>query len=513
MKLLNKKNICRITAIILIITNIISLTACFDIKENTNTKKTVSILAKNSWYSDVDYEDTPVIKQMSDNSGYNIEWKLREPSNYYDLIRELILNGDSLADIVQLPDLDKNMDYINTGKFAALDEYFEYMPNFQKFLDENNEIKASLTTDTGHIYYIPQLVLTKNYVPCIMYNTKWLNSIGKAAPSTLDEFVELLKIYKTTDINGNGLTDEIPLCVTSDNLAYMFGPAFGLNLVDGFYEDDDGKIKYSYYNNDNYKQYLEFVNMLYNEGLLYSNYNNATRDTIKDMCANNTLGVTFDYSWHMSMLYSAQYSDYTGESPVFESTAPLSGTHEGYYIGRNAISGLFGVTKSDNTVDAIKLLDYMISDDNETSYCFGILNESYTINDNNKKAFTAQAHDDTYVQHLGINPICVPSMQSVEATDALVPAWHSQLDKKLAQYVKSPFPLIYSTESEVSLNNDYTSYIAKYVSSQTNEFITGHLPLTELDSFNATLKNMGIENMIALRQVQYNRYKKNLTID
>ena len=90
-----------------------------------------------------------------------------------------------------------------------------------------------------------------------------------------------------------------------------------------------------------------------------------------------------------------------------------------------AISGLFGVTKSDNTVDAIKLLDYMISDDNETSYCFGILNESYTINDNNKKAFTAQAHDDTYVQHLGINPICVPSMQSVEATDALVPGIHS----------------------------------------------------------------------------------------
>ena len=66
MKLLIKKNICRITAIILIITNIISLTACFDIKENTNTKKTVSILAKNSWYSDVDYEDTPVIKQMRD---------------------------------------------------------------------------------------------------------------------------------------------------------------------------------------------------------------------------------------------------------------------------------------------------------------------------------------------------------------------------------------------------------------------------------------------------------------
>ena len=164
MKLLIKKNICRITAIILIITNIISLTACFDIKENTNTKKTVSILAKNSWYSDVDYEDTPVIKQMSDNSGYDIEWKLREPSNYYDLIRELILNGDSLADIVQLPDLDKNMDYINTGKFAALDEYLEYMPNFQKFLDENNEIKASLTTDTGHIYYIPQLVLTKNTI-------------------------------------------------------------------------------------------------------------------------------------------------------------------------------------------------------------------------------------------------------------------------------------------------------------------------------------------------------------
>lgn len=496
-----------VSVILVFIVFSLNMTACSNNKTD-DKKVTISILAKNSWYTDVDYSETEIIKNLTEKSGYDIDWKLRQPNNYYDVTRELILNGSNLADIIQLPDLDLNMEYINTGKFVALDEYLQYMPNFQKFLNENSQIRASLTTDTGHIYYVPQLVLTSNYVPCIMYNMEWLEKVGKSVPSTLDEFVELLRIYKQTDINGNGKADEVPLSVTSEFLPYMFGPAFGLDLVNGFYVDENNNVKYSYYNSDNYKKYLEFVHGLYEEGLLDANYSTATRNTIKEQCSNNCIGVTFDYSWHMSMLYSAQYSSYDGYSPVFSGAKPLSGEYEGYYIGRNAISGLFGVTESDRTVDAVKLLDYMISEENETSYCFGIYNKSYVIKADGTKIFTDEAMDDTYIQHLGINPTCVPSRQSVEATDALLPEWHSKLDKELQKYVKAPFPLIYSTSEEAEQSNGYSNYIAKYVEQQSEAYILGKQSIDELDNFNAALKNMGIEDIIKLKQKQYNRYIK-----
>lgn len=145
-------------------------TACSNKNKDNTAGVHISILAKNSQYTDVDYESTEVIRKVSENSGYDIEWKLRQPDSYYDVVRELILNGDTLADIIQLPDMDMNMEYINTGKFVCLDEYLDYMPNYKKFLQSNPDIKASLTTDTGHIYYVPQTVLTCNYGLCVMYN-------------------------------------------------------------------------------------------------------------------------------------------------------------------------------------------------------------------------------------------------------------------------------------------------------------------------------------------------------
>ena len=64
------------------------------------------------------------------------------------------------------------------------------------------------------------------------------------------------------------------------------------------------------------------------------------------------------------MLYSAQYNEYNGDTPVFKGGVPLSGEHQGFYIGRNAVSGIFGVTKTDNVISAVKVLDYLISDYN-----------------------------------------------------------------------------------------------------------------------------------------------------
>lgn len=470
-------------------------------------KPTISILAKNAWYTNVDYSESKIVNTVIENSGYNVNWKLNAPSNYYDTVRPLLLGKSNLADIVQVPDLDANADYINAGDFVKLDQYMDSMPNFKKYLEENPIIRASLTAEDGHIYYVPQTVHTENYQPCIMYNMEWLNQLGLQVPKTLDEFVQVLRAFKENDMNGNHIADEVPLSITADFLPYMFGPAFGLELVNGFYADKDGVVHYSYCDEDNYKAYLKFLNQLYNEGLLEPDFSSITRDNITQRCKNNQTGIIFDFSWQMSSLYSAQYSNYDGSNPVFYGAPPLSGKYEGYYIGRNEISGLFGVMQSsDKIIDAIKLLDYIMSEDAQNLYCWGIEGESYFINDKGEKQFTELASDDTWLQKLGINPVCMPSRQSVDAVDAHLPKWHSEIDKKLVSYVRRPFPFIFATSAETGVDHGYTNYIAQYVSQEGMGFITGKLSLDSFDLYLKTLKSMNISDVIRVKQEQYNRY-------
>ena len=84
---------------------------------------------------------------------------------------------------------------------------------------------------------------------------------------------------------------------------------------------------------------------LYEEGLLETEFASLNRDQITARCANDQTGVTFDFSWQMSTLYSAQYESYKADPSkgIIAGAAPLSGDNTGYYVGRNPISNIFGI--------------------------------------------------------------------------------------------------------------------------------------------------------------------------
>lgn len=468
----------------------------------------VSILAQNSWYSTVDYANSDIIKKLQENAGVTVDWTLVSPVNYKDSVSPMLASGTDLPNIVLLPDLDENMTYISAGLFYPLDQYMDQMPNYKKFLDENPLIKSSLTAEDGHIYYVPQTAVTNNYQRSLMINMEWLKKLNLSVPATLDEFVEVLRAFKANDMNGNGNTnDEIPLSVTAENLPYMFGPAFGLDLVSGFYADEEGKVHYAASESENYKKYVTFLNQLYKEGLLEVEYTSLTRDQITERCAQNLTGVTFDFSWQMSQLYSKQYPEYNGENGIMVGIPPLSGEHKGYYIGRTPISGIFGISKSDkDPVLAIRFLDYAMGEEAQNYYVWGLEGESYTVTDG-KKAYTEKASDNNWLQQLGINAGCMPSQQSVEATDVLLPKWHVDVDKQLQSYVNDPWPFIYATKDEQNIISQYLTDITTYVDEMNVSFITGTTGLDSFDSYLSTLDSMGLKDLLKVKQQQYDRFK------
>ncbi len=475
----------------------------------TEAGQSLKILAQTSNYTNVDITNAEIVKKVIADAGITVEWQLVDYTNYKDSVAPMLSTGSVDADIVLLPDQDPNQVYLKSGMFVALDNYFDSMPNFTKWLDENPVIKAELTAEDGHIYYVPGTNVGKDYQPVLMFNQVWLDKAGKTAPTTLDEFVELLRYYKANDMNGDGALTETPMSIMASMLPYMFGPAFGLDLVSGFQVDANGTVFYAYADSTNYKNYLTFLNSLYTEGLLEIEYSSLTRDQVIERMSNDMTGVAFDYSWAMSMMYSNVLPYYDGTAATaFVGAAPLSGEYEGYYVGRVELGNMFGVNSDSSNIElACKFLDYAMSEGCQTMYQWGIEGESYTVDASGNKSYTEQASDNDWLQQLGINPAFVfPAQQSVASTDALVADWHAQINKEQEQYVKDPWPFIYATSDESDTIAMYMTDIQTYVDENTAAFITGTKSLSDFDSYVSGLNSLNLSAVLTAKQTQYDRY-------
>ena len=470
----------------------------------------LKILAETSNYTTVDIANAEIVKTVVANSGVNVDWQLVDYGTYADSVGPMLTTGQADADIILLPDQDQNQVYIKSGLFEPLDTHFDQMPNFTKWLDANPVIKAEITAEDGHIYYVPGTNVGKDYQPVLMYNQHWLDKAGKEAPTTLDELVELLRYYKENDMNDNGdPNDEIPMSIMSDFLPYMFGPAFGLDLVSGFQADSEGNVTYAAADSEKYKKYLEFLNDLYKEGLLEQEYTSLDRDQITTRCANDTTGITFDFSWSMSMTFSAALPYYDGTSATaFVGGAPLSGEYDGFYVGRVELGNMFGVSASSKNIElACRFLDYSMSESCQEMYQWGIEGESYTVDGSGNKVYTEKASDNDWLQQLGINPSFVfPAQQSVASTDALVADWHAENNAWQEQFVTDPWPFIYSTTEESEVINTYMTDIETYVNENATAFITGTKPMGDFDSYITGLDALKLSEVQTVRQNQYNRY-------
>lgn len=475
----------------------------------------IKILAQTSNYSNVDITKAPIVLKVFEEAGVEPDWQLIDYNSYEAEASKLISSGVTDADVIKIPDSDPNQVYIKSGLFVPLDEFFDYMPNYTKWLSENPVEKAELTAEDGHIYYVPGINVADDYQPCLMYNQVWLDKAGLKAPATLDEFVEMLRYYKANDMNGNGdASDEIPMSIMEEFLPYMFGPAFGLDLVSGFQADEKGNVTYAYADSENYKKYLEFLNGLYTEGLLEENFTALDRDQVIDRISKDLTGVAFDYSWAMSMMYSNVLPYYDGTTATaFVGVAPLSGESRGFYVGRNSLAGMFGVsTKSSHIELAVKFLDYAMSEHCQDYYQWGIEGESYIINADGSRQYTEKGNDNDWLQQFGINPAFVfPAAQSVEATDILVADWHAKINRELRQYIKNPWPEIYATSKESDTVNLYMPDVQAAVDASAVGFITGQKDIEkEFDSYISELESLNLDEIIEVKQAQYNRYLKAL---
>lgn len=88
----------------------------------------------------------------------------------------------------------------------------------------------------------------------------------------------------------------------------------------------------------------------------------------------------------------------------------------------------------------------------------------------------------------------------------LLPKWHVDKDKELQAFSKAPWPFIYSTKDEQNIISQYLVDITTYVDEMNVAFITGTTDLNTFDSYLSTLDNMGLKELLKVKQQQYDRF-------
>lgn len=462
------------------------------------------------------WDTMPVIEEMEKLSNIKIEFQTA-PIDSFPTKKNLVFASGELPDILYAADITpaEQVSYGTQGQLVPLEDLIDnYAPNLKKILDENPNVRKSITTTDGHIYALPFIDTTAVwYRGPMWYNGEFLETLGVEEPKTTDELYDYLKRVKTEDPNGNGQADEIPLTsVKLDDLRMYFLGFWGIyNEV--YYADKDGKVHYTP-QEEGYKGYLTFLNKLWNEDLLDHETFSQTDEQKKAKGAKNQLALFSDFYPYFTLGGTEETMQDPMMTPVSSEIAdtPVYGKHPGM-----SSNGTFAISVTNPNPEAsMRWIDYQYGYDGATLWTQGPQGMMWDYVDeatHEKKYLDVPNGGDREEFRATLTPnygIVTPGVNIPDLTNGLrseVEDWVvEQNEEKLVPIAKIPFPNVYLTNDAQTEVSALLSDLNTYVEQMEAKFVTGQEPLSNWDAYVAQLKKMGSDRIVEIYQEAYDQW-------
>lgn len=457
--------------------------------------------------------DMPIFKEAAKKTGVTL--KNVAPTGGDDAQAwNLLLASGELPDIVAYQ-LDGLNNIAAQNALIPLDDLLaENAPNFKAFLDENKAIKNAITAADGKIYVVP-FVSAGEAQEGWFIRQDWLDKLDLKAPTTVQEYYEVLKAFRERDPNGNNKKDEIPFF--SRNATTGFASLFPLWDATLAFKLKDGKIVYGP-NEPEYKAALTETAKWYKEGLIDQEIftrGNTARDVL---FANDTGGSVHD--WFAS---TANFNDKMKPTIPDFSLRPIAppASQSGKVfevtkrnpLGNNAGWAISAKTKDPAAV--LRYLDFWWTEEGRRLHNFGIEGETYTMI-NGKPIFTeAVLNEPSVVDYL------------IKTTGAQLNiggrqdfAYEEQWTNKIALegvelYVDNNYfdmdyqvPKLNFTLEEDKRIKELFPRIETYVMETSQKWFMGGEPVEEnYDKYLQQLKTLNLDEVLDVYNTAYERYK------
>lgn len=484
----------------------------------TDETLSIAIYYESPWAATYDnFADTPYAKALQERTGVGIEYQTMAD----DSAMNLLFASGELPDIIQF-----NAGSYSGGAQKAIQDGIIYplndiieanAPDMLAVLQSNEDYLKSSMTANGDYIGFPFIRGDKILRTSIglMIRDDWCGELGIEIPETVDDFYEMLKLFK----EKKGAS--VPLSTTMDRFNQMVNlglitSGFGLPKASSYQKD--GKVYFGFAQPE-YKQVLEYLNKLYTEGLLDQNFSTLDSDTANANIMNGQSGVTVGAlsgglgNYLRTMEGKGEYSLAGIRSLVAnKGDKPMCGHVD------NAVMGIFGIITPNckNKELAAQFLNYSYTEEGKLFYNFGIEGESYTMVDNKP----------VYTELITHNPDGLTMQQALSAyTRSWNIGWFVQDPEYIRQYAALPqqqAALKNWTDNDassylippVTINSDdaseYTTILSDintYKDEMTVKYVMGVEPLSSFESkYIKTLKSMGIDRAAEIQQNAIEEY-------
>jgi len=465
---------------------------------------TIRVMTENHSTAPIN-DEMLTIKALEEKFNVDFVFELTSSADYDEKLNTVLAGGD-MPDVF-MAKTSTMAQYYDTGIVRVLDDLLaQYAPNLLAQW-ESHGLTRNVKADDGHYYYVTTIDESDIMECCGWINKDMLDACELEIPTSYDELYEVLKVFKE-----KGGEDVIPMSNGPwYNVPQPIWHAFGTFNSWMYYNDEDGYVFAPYYYADATKAALTWMNKVYEEGLLDSEYLTRSADDINALCAEGKIGYMVTWADHAAAVAEGgSYGCNYVPVPVLDNTI---GTQK--YIGnKNATNWCMYIsgTASDAVAQRwLEIVDYIFSEEGILLMDYGIEGDTFEYVDG-KPVLTAKVMESELGElngrrSFGMEPQGFPHLATWDGWSAVL--WQCTVDvtNANAPYVRPQLPNLTGTfEEETELAN-IMGDINNYVTTSLAQFITGDLDIeAEWDNFIAQLETMGIERASEINAAKFARW-------
>ncbi len=491
-----------------------------------NEKVTLKVYGSRNSDSLEDWNDYILLQEMEEKTNVHFEFELVESSSYTERRAVKLSSNSDMPDVIKDGlTVTEIIRYGSDGLIIPLEDMQEkYCPQLMAAYDSEFGkmvgMKAVATMPDGHVYTFASVGLPPfsglRRLGCI--NQDWLKAVNMEMPTTLDEFTEVLRAFKTKDPNGNGEQDEIPLswcgALYGTFNSYDFGlpwlgDSFGIPADADLLNLTDGKATFAAAT-DSYKEMVKWLHGLHAEGLLDETGFSQTVDQYKAKISGSPATVGVASVWEIGDDFATfdAYDHYVYLDPM---EGPGGREPAPYFNPYNAKPGFWAVTSACQTPEiAVRVADYFYDEKTTLELVEGRWGEPDEVSEKTQVRQIPCTECDIETAYMVADPPegvntqtfrnkCCPAtgFPYYCSTEGYEKYQHIHYTDKKAEKIKaikeiSPDPIGYLnyTKEEADVVNQVQSEIITYANRRAAEWVANGKIDEEWDAYLQELENM-----------------------
>lgn len=466
-----------------------------------------------------DATESPYHIGLEKNTGVSVKYIIPDTSSGAAQAFNLMMNDSVLPDVIKYT--------ISVGDASALldedviwdltDYIPTYAPDYWAYLNKpgNEVLLKSVKDDNGRMFGVGcfrESFYNVVYIGPVI-RQDWLDECGLEAPVTLEDWENVLTTFKekygaalgfTLDRHSTGLSSG-----TDAYAAFFYGE----------YIDDNGKVQCANIQ-PQWKELIETYNRWYEMGLIDQDSFTIHDDGVRTKAINNEIGVSFTAMSQLTNFVADAEAQNTGakwvgiDYPRTEAGAPTSMIAAGN-LNMGSYSMITKEMSEEEMIVALEWLNYGFTEEGMMYNNFGTEGETYTINADGEADFTDLITNDpdgineavkkyTACHSAPFSGVQLQRCVQLKNTQESVDAVYKWIDNTAVG--DHMVPGIAMNADENTEYSDKISAIQTYIYEMALKFVTGEADLADFDAFVQTVKDMGIEDCLAIRQAAYDRY-------